>query len=93
MASGSQTYSGICADLPVAPMKNSSVISEIRPKATSGCSSAALKAISRKSRVPNSRNARAIPTMNAKSPMRLTTNAFLPASMADGFRYQKPIRR
>ena len=31
--------------------------------------------------------------MNAKSPMRLTTNAFLPASLADFFVNQKPISR
>ncbi len=31
--------------------------------------------------------------MNPKSPMRLTTNAFLPASAADCFLNQKPISR
>ena len=31
--------------------------------------------------------------MNAKSPMRLTMNALLPASVADFFLYQKPISR
>ena len=34
-----------------------------------------------------------MPTMKAKSPTRLTTNAFLPASMADCFLNQKPISR
>ena len=34
-----------------------------------------------------------MPRMNAKSPMRLTMNAFLPASAADFFLYQKPISR
>ena len=36
IASGSQTNSGICADLPVAPMKSSSVMSEIVPNVISG---------------------------------------------------------
>ena len=31
--------------------------------------------------------------MNPKSPMRLTMNAFLPASAAEGFVNQKPISR
>ena len=35
IASGSQTYSGICADLPVAPMNSSSVISDSVPKVAS----------------------------------------------------------
>ena len=35
IASGSQTYSGICADLPVAPMNSSSVISDERAEGRS----------------------------------------------------------
>ena len=35
IASGSQTYSGICADLPVAPMNRSSVAREITPRPAS----------------------------------------------------------
>ena len=31
IASGSQTYSGICADLPVAPMNSSSAMAETTP--------------------------------------------------------------
>ena len=34
-----------------------------------------------------------MPRMKPKSPMRLTMNAFLPASAADGFVNQKPISR
>ncbi len=34
-----------------------------------------------------------MPRMNPKSPMRFTMNAFLPASPADVFLNQKPIRR
>ena len=34
-----------------------------------------------------------MPRMKAKSPMRLTTNAFLPASLADCFLNQNPISR
>ena len=39
-----------------------------------------------KSSVPNVRKSRNIPSMKPKSPMRLTMNAFLPASEADFFR-------
>ena len=34
-----------------------------------------------------------IPMRNPKSPTRLTMNAFFPASAADFFSNQKPIRR
>jgi len=34
-----------------------------------------------------------MPRTNPKSPTRLTMNAFLPASAADFFWYQKPMRR
>ena len=36
MASGSQTYSGICADLPTAPTKNSRAIAVAVPAAMPG---------------------------------------------------------
>jgi hypothetical protein len=36
-----------------------------------------------KSSVPKVRNSKNIPSMNPKSPMRLTMNAFFPASAAD----------
>src|SRR5258707_6488726 len=93
IASGSQTYKGICADLPVAPTKSSSVISDITPKVVSGATPDTARAISWKSSVPNRTNARNTPRMNPKSPMRLTMNAFLPASAADFFSYQNPMRR
>ncbi len=53
MASGSQTYSGICALLPVAPTNSSSVMAEIVPNdaASTGIDPAAL-ATARKSSVP-----------------------------------------
>ena len=89
MASGSQTYSGICADLPVAPMKSSSVIRDSVPNAalSTGIAPAA-SATARKSRVPNTEKMRNIPTMKPQSPIRLTMNAFLPASDALFFWYQ-----
>ena len=93
MASGSQTYSGIWADLPVAPMNSSSVATDRTPKPASGGSAATCAARFWKSSVPKVVQSSSIPRMNAKSPMRLTTNAFFPASMADCFWYQKPISR
>ena len=54
---------------------------------------ATLMASSRKSTVPKVQNVKATPIRKAKSPMRLTTKAFLPASLADCFLNQKPISR
>ena len=85
MASGSQTKSGICADLPVAPMNSSSVMTEIVPNAVSGASGASERPISWKSSVPKRTKMSSTPSTNPTSPMRLTMNAFLPASVADFF--------
>src|SRR3954466_4329000 len=93
IASGSQTYSGICADLPVAPMNSSSVIQETVPNASSGLTPDAARATSWKSTLPKRTNSSRTPSTNPKSPMRLTMKAFLPASEADFFWYQKPISR
>src|SRR5688572_23451059 len=93
IASGSQTYSGICADLPTAPTNNNRAIVEITPNAASAGSPAIAPFSSLKLTVPNCEKASSTPRMNATSPMRLTTNAFLPASAADGFAYQKPMSR
>src|SRR5262245_66323932 len=93
MASGSQTYSGIWADLPAAPMKSSSVMTDSVPNVVSGAIADTARAISWKSIVPNWTNASSTPSTNPKSPIRLTMNAFLPASDADFFSYQNPISR
>ena len=89
IASGSQTYSGICADLPVAPTNSSSVIRDSvpNPALSIGIVPAAF-ATARKSRVPNVEKMRNIPMMKPQSPMRLTMKAFLPASDALFFSYQ-----
>ncbi len=67
--------------------------SEITPNPASGGTCAARPATSWKSSVPNVTQIRKTPRRNPKSPMRLTTNAFLPASDADCFVNQNPIRR
>ena len=54
---------------------------------------AAADATDWKSKVPNVVKTRSMPRMKPKSPIRLTTNAFLPASAADGLRNQNPISR
>jgi hypothetical protein len=79
--------------LPVAPTKSSSVVTDSRPQPASTGSAATWLATAWKSSVPNWLNTSSMPMMNAKSPMRLTTKAFLPASIADRFLYQKPISR
>ena len=52
----------------------------------SGCMGTALAKSGTKSKVPNTRKSRNMPSMKPKSPMRLTMKAFLPASEADFFR-------
>src|SRR5580765_7133864 len=93
IASGSQTYSGICADFPVAPRNSSSVMPVSAPNVASGGSADTRTAICWKSRVPKILNSQNIPSTNPKSPIRLTTNAFLPASAAEGLVNQNPISR
>ena len=94
MASGSQTYSGICALLPTAPTKSSRQISDSAPMpAASTGIAAAISATAWKSSVPKVKKTRKMPRMKPQSPMRLTMNAFLPASDALCLWYQKPISR
>ena len=89
IASGSQTYNGICADLPVAPTNSRMQTSESVPKAAvSTGSAAAASATARKSSVPKVKKTSSIPRMKPKSPIRLTRNAFFPASDALFFSYQ-----
>ena len=86
MASGSQTYSGNCADFPVAPKNISSAIALSTPNpavSTGNCPlrSAALTSVNRT--VPSTDSISSMPRMKPASPTRLTMNAFLPASPAD----------
>ena len=85
MASGSQTYSGNCADLPVAPKNISSAIA--RQHAVTGfhrelpAAQRALTSVNRT--VPSTESISSMPSTKPASPTRLTRNAFLPASAAD----------
>jgi len=89
IASGSQTYSGIWALLPVAPMNRNRQMSESVPKpAASTGIAAAASATARKSSVPKVKKTRKMPRMKPQSPIRLTMKAFLPASDALFFSYQ-----
>ena len=63
------------------------------PKVASGLKPDTAFAISWKSTVPKRTNASSTPSTNPKSPILLTMNAFLPALAAEGFWYQKPMRR
>ena len=100
MASGSHTCSGTCADLPTAPMNNSSAmaVSTAGPAAPGPASWAALTpsswcCTSRKSTLWKVTNSSSTASTKPTSPTRLTTNAFLPASLALWRVYQKPISR
>src|ERR1044071_3321940 len=76
IASGSQTYSGICADLPATPTSMNNVIATITH---SGASFAASKTWSNWKLCPKYQNIRKPAIKKPKSPTRLTMNAFLAA--------------
>ena len=90
MASGSHTCSGSCADLPAAPTSSNRVMAVAPPVVRT--SAASSKTVPYE-KVPNVAKITIIPTRNPKSPMRLTTNAFLPAAAADGLSIQNEISR
>ena len=93
MASGSHTYSGICADLPVAPTNSSS------PTKLAGTSSAAPVPLTKAllivsmSSVPKARYNRNMPSRKPASPIRLVMNALRPAFALVRSSNQKPISR
>ncbi len=91
IASGSQTWSGNWALLPIAPQNSSSAIAVT----TTGWSSPLMMCSvdSRMSSVPTLTKISMIPRANPTSPTRLTMNAFLAARAALRRRYQKPMRR
>ena len=91
IASGNQTYKGICADLPIAPT-NSSIVIHKAVVFPIDSNDAPLKTVP-KFRLPNVEKINSIPRMNPKSPMRLTTNAFFAASPVNFSSYQNPISK
>ena len=99
IASGSQVWSGTCADLPIAPMKSRTQIvvitSSSKPRKSSVlpcCSDEAAKTVS-KSTEPKTMNMAMMPRAKPKSPIRLTRKALMAAALAEGRSYQKPISR
>ncbi len=90
IASGSQTWSGTCADFPIAPANSSSEIAVAVPFAivSPGAPSTASK-----SSEPNFDTISARPISIAVSPIRVVTNAFFAALAFSVFSNQKPIRR
>jgi hypothetical protein len=79
MASGSQTYSGSCADFPHAPNKSRNAIAV---SAGSDLPATAGNTVP-KSSDPKLTTIRNMANENPKSPMRFTMNALLPASVAN----------
>src|SRR6185437_9083873 len=91
IASGSQTYNGICALLPVQPSnRNRQMVVSNGPPAGSEPTPAATP---EKSSVPTFDQIRNIAIRNPKSPMRFTMKAFLPASAFALSLNQNPISR
>ena len=81
IASGSHTYSGICALFPHAPTNSSTPI----PAATPGVTWSTCPITPAMLSVPKLANSQAIPRMNPMSPTRFTRNAFFPACAAPSF--------
>ena len=93
IASGSQTYRGICADLPVAPTSISRPIAVSNPAdASTGYAETALNTVSY-CRLPKCLMSRKSAIRKPKSPTRFVMKAFLPAFAAEFFRNQNPISR
>ncbi len=90
MASGSQTWSGSWADLPIAPASSSSEIAVAVPCVSSPAASP--NTVS-KSSEPTCTKISATPSSIAASPILVVTNAFFAALDAAGRSYQKPINR
>ena len=81
MASGSQTWSGNCADLPTAPMNMRMAAPVTTASERSPCASAAK--ISDSSKVPVCAKSSRMPMSRPTSPMRVVMKAFLAASAAE----------
>ena len=92
IASGSQVYRGIWADLPVQPRNKNSVIAVIAAppgaSAVGACSNTVAK-----SSEPIDQKIMNMATMNPKSPMRFMMNALRPAVAFAASVNQKPINR
>ena len=96
MASGSQTWIGNWALLPMTPQKISRA-----QRVIWGCVSLWAMAALLMSKMPSPGRLRSFmkkvrktrPMKKPISPKRVTTKAFLPASEAENFSYQKPIKR
>ena len=78
--------------MPVAPRNSSSVATVITPPPEPNSWRAAGNSSSNRS-VPAAVTSSSMPRRNPKSPIRLTMNAFFPASAAAGRSYQNPISR
>ena len=89
IASGSQTWSGNWALLPIAPANSSSEMIVIVVASSSPIRSMT----SRMSSVPRLTKISMIPRMKPTSPTRLTMNAFFAASAAVRLRNQNPMSR
>ena len=76
-------------------MNSSSVaiVSDAEAVVSGGSAATARGDVLEVERAERARRSGSIPRMNPKSPMRLTTKAFLPASAADFFVNQKPMSR
>ena len=88
IASGSQTWKGNCADLPIAPRKISSVATVSVPPSIPPCS--AMWKIVDMSKVSVLRKSRMIPMSRPTSPILVVMNAFFAASAADLRSHQNP---
>ena len=93
MASGSQTCSGNCALLPIAPQKISRPAAVASAPSACGLAARAFSMLVEVQRAEASPRPVRMPSRKPKSPRRLVMKAFLPASAAAGLSNQKPMSR
>ena len=91
IASGSQTWKGNWADLPIAPRNRRRAAAVSVPWPISPALTAA-KVVDM-SKVPTSLKSSRIPRSSPTSPILVVIKAFLAASAADRLSYQKPMSR
>ena len=91
IASGSQTCSGNCADLPTAPQKISSAMTVAAVPVSSPAATPVR--IVEMSSVPKTATSPIRPSAKPTSPTRFVMKAFFAARPGSRFVYQKPINR
>ena len=93
MASGSHTWRGNCADLPIVPPKSSNAATETRPRDTSGPPTSSPTCWMLAEWKPVAAINTKMPNMNGTSPILVVMNALIAALELIRSSHQCPISR